>query len=259
MNTMSSSPSTIDEKSSKFENNLKVALDALVFVQKHHLVSPQTKFNRVLFDDLTCKKFYHNLDEKTSPPKLEVDETKVGEKMESLLGDIVAEYGYYSNSIFSGFGLFAGPCTFSKSSREEEHNRINQMQELTLQNKIGSCEMQSWVVFNYLKKQKCSVPVEVFFLKNYDHMFVVIGRDLRTDSTQPEAWNKDAVICGAWENNVFPAGEFIAQMQLLVRSKSIFKTSCCEDTFKCQLVHSNRMECCDAVDHEKRSVKMKCV
>ena len=96
--------------------------------------------------------------------------------------------------------------------------------DAAIKHKVGNCEMQSAVAFEFLKQFK--VPLDIVFLQMYslnatkstkklaskeledarpDHVFVVIGRPKQTDATNYETWGRDAVVCDAWARRAYPA------------------------------------------------------
>ena len=83
---------------------------------------------------------------------------------------------------------------------------------------IGNCMEQSCLAFEFLKKK--TPVIDVYKIKSLrmqysnlhdgDHMFVVIGLDIKRTSTllpinEMCLWNRDAVICDPWNNDAYPA------------------------------------------------------
>jgi hypothetical protein len=61
--------------------------------------------------------------------------------------------------------------------------------DAAIKHKVGNCEMQSAVAFEFLKQFK--VPLDIVFLQ--------------TDATNYETWGRDAVVCDAWARRAYPA------------------------------------------------------
>lgn len=59
---------------------------------------------------------------------------------------------------------------------------------------------------NSLIEQKNGVTI---FPTIEAHAFVVIGRDLKSDPSQPHTWGKSAVICDAWSKKAYPADQYL--------------------------------------------------
>lgn len=80
---------------------------------------------------------------------------------------------------------------------------------------IGNCGELSAVAFMHLVKANRDCPVELFFLadkKNlkYNHSFLVLGRDQKSDPNVPKKWN--AVICDLWARDFYSSSDFAKRM-----------------------------------------------
>jgi hypothetical protein len=65
---------------------------------------------------------------------------------------------------------------------------------------VGNCCEKSCYAFNYLSNQieLLNINIELFNTPFTDHFFVVIGRDIATNSHDPSSWNGNCVICDPW-------------------------------------------------------------
>ena len=77
---------------------------------------------------------------------------------------------------------------------------------------LGNCYEMALQAFDYLLYSPAASQVnfEIFTIQGGDHIFDVIGRNPKTDPSNPKTWNKDAVICDPWneKNNVYLASEY---------------------------------------------------
>jgi len=76
--------------------------------------------------------------------------------------------------------------------------------------KCGNCQEQAAVAFIYLLDHRVH-PLDYYMFSDQSHAFVVIGRREDSDSTKPESWGSEAVICDPWcyleRNQVYAAKE----------------------------------------------------
>lgn len=47
--------------------------------------------------------------------------------------------------------------------------------------------------------------VEMYRIEEGNHVFLVFGRDPKTNPENPDEWNSEAVICDSWSGSFFPA------------------------------------------------------
>lgn len=73
-----------------------------------------------------------------------------------------------------------------------------------------------------------SVNVELFELKDpCDHIFLVVGRDPKTNPENPSEWNPETVICDPWAQAYYPASrytEFLMNYKGLVEVDGGYRT-----------------------------------
>ena len=70
--------------------------------------------------------------------------------------------------------------------------------------RMGNCCEKSCVAFQLLLQslENNALPkdtaIELFNNPFIDHFFVVVGRDIETDASNPETWNKDTIVYDPW-------------------------------------------------------------
>lgn len=68
--------------------------------------------------------------------------------------------------------------------------------------KIGNCQEQATLAFNYLNSKSVS-SLELCHFIGGDHVFVIIGRAPNSDIRNPSTWGDEAVLCDPWAENFF--------------------------------------------------------
>lgn len=71
--------------------------------------------------------------------------------------------------------------------------------------KVGNCLEYAKLALEYAREMNHEVRVEVVYIKNGDHVFVVIDRQAGSDMNDYTSWGAQAVICDAWAGAVYPA------------------------------------------------------
>jgi len=116
----------------------------------------------------------------------------------------------------------------------EPKDIVKAQADAAIKHKVGNCEMQSAVAFEFLKQFK--VPLDIMYLQMYDknaaqstkkllskesedakpdHVFVVIGRPKATDPTNYETWGPDAVVCDSWARRAYRAATLGVELEAL--------------------------------------------
>ncbi len=218
------------------ENNLQLARYALNHIKDLQIKSPQSLYTPSYAATTQYKHLRIDMPKFTSytlasdPIAFGRLEDDIGITMEAIARDITKRYGGYCNPFLGGFGLYRQHGCCAKLPKEVEDARIKEIISLTKEKKIGGCEAQSWVVFEYIKDNKDNkdnIKVEVVALNNYDHWFVIIGQGAR------------AVVCDPWAFNCYPLNELPMQIQGLFRIKAIRKISWWDAAFGYTVVRSN--------------------
>lgn len=73
---------------------------------------------------------------------------------------------------------------------------------MTQHYKIGNCQEQATLAFNYLNSKGVS-SLELCHFIGGDHAFVIIGREPNSDIRNPSTWGDEAVFCDPWAENFF--------------------------------------------------------
>ena len=102
-------------------------------------------------------------------------------------------------------------------------DKVKAQATYTRQYKVGNCEYQASLAFEYLKEIGAK-PLDIVFFAPFenndrkpvktlgkaatenvrpDHVFVVIGRPNGTDATTYTTWGNDAVICDPWARRAY--------------------------------------------------------
>jgi hypothetical protein len=71
----------------------------------------------------------------------------------------------------------------------------------------GNCGPHSALAYVHLRDVLDVLPLDWFMYNNFQHAFVIVGRDGNTDPLDFTTWNKDAAICDPWRGEaelVFP-------------------------------------------------------
>lgn len=77
---------------------------------------------------------------------------------------------------------------------------------------IGNCAEYSELAMNFLRKQNVDFA-ERFMIRDGDHVIVVIGRDLASNSAKPETWGENAVVVDAARNEYYRASETYGKLK----------------------------------------------
>jgi hypothetical protein len=77
---------------------------------------------------------------------------------------------------------------------------IQEIAALTLKYNVGNCCEKACTVFDFIYQKSTGneLNLELFNNPFIDHFFVVIGREICTDPTDPRTWNPDTIICDPW-------------------------------------------------------------
>ncbi|HTM63981.1 MAG TPA: hypothetical protein VL360_05710 [Gammaproteobacteria bacterium] len=92
------------------------------------------------------------------------------------------------------------------------------LQKLHIKNKhaitkgVGNCDEYASITLEYVRRLDSYVRAEIFNIKNGDHAFVVVGRNLNSDEKDFKTWGDEAVVCDAWAGSVFPASEMSVKL-----------------------------------------------
>jgi hypothetical protein len=88
---------------------------------------------------------------------------------------------------------------------EDEEKSFNFYVDLIKNSKKGNCEEFSMYGYYIFKKNGYTHLVEIFSIKNGDHLFIVIDRDPESDKNDFTTWGPHCVVCDGWMGEVYPA------------------------------------------------------
>ena len=71
----------------------------------------------------------------------------------------------------------------------------------------GNCGEQAAVAYLYLLNRGVS-DLDYMQRTNGDHAFVLVGRSKPSDSTKPETWGANSIVCDPWYGVVFPGSPY---------------------------------------------------
>lgn len=106
----------------------------------------------------------------------------------------------------------------SESSRIISNERLYRYEKLVALSTaygLGNCFELSLQAFDFLlsNPKASDTNVEIFDIKGSDHIFIVIGRDPKSDPNDPMSWGKNAVICDPWSSQVYKASEYLTELK----------------------------------------------
>jgi hypothetical protein len=69
---------------------------------------------------------------------------------------------------------------------------------------IGNCHELALMGLYYILNTNPNTLAEVFCIQGGDHVFLVIGRKIPSDASDPDTWGPDAFFCDPWSQKVYP-------------------------------------------------------
>lgn len=78
---------------------------------------------------------------------------------------------------------------------------------------IGNCYELALMALDYMINDHPEVNAEVFRIEGGDHAFLVIGRQVNSDPSDPETWGDVAYICDPWSDKVYPAADYKSKLK----------------------------------------------
>lgn len=89
---------------------------------------------------------------------------------------------------------------------------------------VGNCQEMSCAAFFYcLRTKGIGAKVDIYQIKNGDHFFLVIGRDINSDPKDYKTWGSSAVICDPWAGKVFLASDLEKKLKNYITTDSTGK------------------------------------
>lgn len=86
-------------------------------------------------------------------------------------------------------------------------NKAKVMGKTAIKYSIGNCMEMAAAAFVYLLEAYPDVKVDIYHIVGGDHCFLVIGRDVNSNPTDPKTWGPHALICDPWSKESFPVFE----------------------------------------------------
>jgi hypothetical protein len=114
-----------------------------------------------------------------------------------------------SHKILSLFGL--------RLSEADKVSHLRKISGISVNAMCGNCSDQATVAFVYLYDRGVR-PIDLMFLTNEKHAFVVIGRE-KESTTKPSTWGSAAIVCDPWNDEAYPLVPEIAETTLLEKMK----------------------------------------
>ncbi len=76
----------------------------------------------------------------------------------------------------------------------------------------GNCSEHAHLAFEFILDNYPSVNAEIYKIHGGDHVFVVVGRAVDSNPSDPMTWGENAYFCDPWSDKVFKASNY--QMEL---------------------------------------------
>jgi hypothetical protein len=100
---------------------------------------------------------------------------------------------------------------FSQKDLSQE-KIIEKIAAFSQHTKVGNCEQMACLAFVFLKELIPQKSIELVTTDN--HMFVVIGRNQKSDIANPATYGSEAVICDPWARRSYKATTFFIERDL---------------------------------------------
>jgi len=89
---------------------------------------------------------------------------------------------------------------------------IEQIAAIAQHTKVGNCEEMACLALAFLQELIPASSIEL--VTTYNHMFVVIDRDSKSDITNPASYGSNTVICDPWAKRAYKAADFFVERDL---------------------------------------------
>ena len=238
-----------------------IANKGLMAVEQNHILSPNTPYLGVLFGQIKNFTKYRTspllfLEEVLtySPATIIDKETRIGTRMQELIHQMIAVHGkparkedtaeiyIKDNSTLSQLrNTFFGCCT-QPWKHELDDNRLERAKriaELTIRERVGSCEMQCNVAYWSLTQQFHDTNIELVSMSQYDHCLVLIGRNPQTDIVNVADWNEEAYVCDPYNHTCYPGNELPHFIDAFVKCRAIHPVVERPRSYGCLLIDSH--------------------
>ena len=113
-------------------------------------------------------------------------------------------YARFFYTFYSGFGIW--PTPFGLAKTKAITGKLYG---------VGNCGEQASMAFFYLCERHVQ-SLELMFINNGDHAFVVLGRKSDSNISDYTTWGEHAVVCDPWANRYYPASDLQFQLNDLL-------------------------------------------
>jgi hypothetical protein len=91
---------------------------------------------------------------------------------------------------------------------QSSFNYVRIIAKLAEKYSVGNChEMTSVALIKLLNLGLWNIRIDLMYIINGDHAFLVLGREINSDPANYKTWGPHAVVCDLWADDVFPATE----------------------------------------------------
>lgn len=98
--------------------------------------------------------------------------------------------------------------------------RLQTTVDVSSESHLGCCHEYAVQALSYVLKAQPDINAEIFSIQSSnpnipsgDHEILVLNRILPSDESRPDTWGPDAVICDPWADKVYPAREYLSQLE----------------------------------------------
>lgn len=93
--------------------------------------------------------------------------------------------------------------TYSES--ESTYDQIDFRHALIKNHQLGNCMEYAIFAYAEMRRLKFGIRAEIMYVKNGDHVFLVLDRRRHSELTNPATWGNNAIACDPWSGEVYPA------------------------------------------------------
>ena len=148
-------------------------------------------------------------------------ESKIGNQANLLVLEASSEFGYFAKegNQLSLYDSRSSCLSFFHTKHALDSNRmerVNALANKVKEKRCGSCELQASLVYSLLAKsaEENHFSIELVKMDNYDHFFVILGRETG-DINHPETWNDEATVIDPFAHVWYPATQLASKMRFV--------------------------------------------
>lgn len=98
-------------------------------------------------------------------------------------------------------------CSYSNT--EYSVDEVDFRNALITDHQFGNCMEHAIIAFAEMRRLNFGIRSEIVYLKNGDHVFLVLDRMKGSNLNNPATWGNNAVICDPWAGEVYPADHLL--------------------------------------------------